>query len=170
MALPIWLWLVICVVILAAGGVAWVRKITVTDPKSARAVASGAVIADPKLESRSRAAVMDHELTAPGQTSFVALLSPLEFTGAGSHARTPISLALSQRTLAVSFKQGALGNVATVLINRRDISAGNAIDGPRGFPYSVQDARLGRCTILLQSREDRSLLADWVSTQPSDQR
>jgi hypothetical protein len=170
MALPIWLWLVICVVILAAGGVAWVRKITVTDPKSARAVASGAVIADAKLESHCRSSVIDHELTAPGQTSFVALLSPLEFTRAGSRARTPISLALSERTLAVSFKQGALGNIATVLVNRRDISAGHATDGPRGFAYSIQATRLGNCTILLQSEEDRSRLADWVATRLPDHR
>ena len=168
--MPIWLWLVICVVILAAGGVAWVRKIAVTDPQSRRAVASGTAMADAKLESRCRSAVIGHEMTAPGQASFVALLSPLEFTGAGNHARTPISLALSERTLAVTYKQGALGNVATVLINRRDISAGQASDVPRGFGYSVQSARLGRCTILLQSQADRSLLADWVTTQPSDQR
>jgi hypothetical protein len=169
MILPIWLWLFICVVILAAGGVAWVRKIAVTDPQSARAVASGTAMADAKLESRCQAAVIDHEMTAPGQTSFVALLSPLEFTGAGSRARTPISLALSERTLAVTYKQGALGNVATVLINRRDISAGHAGEGPRGFAYSIQAARHGRCTILLQSEEDRSRLADWVTAQASDQ-
>jgi hypothetical protein len=170
MVLPIWLWLVICVIILAAGGVAWLKKTIVTNPRSARAVASGKVIADAKLESRCRSSVAQHELTMPGQTSFVAFLAPLEFAGDGVRSRTPISLALSERTLGISYKQGALGNFATVLINRRDIKAGHASDGPNGFSYTVETSKPRSFMVLLQSEEDRHQLASWVAANLPDHR
>ena len=170
MVLPIWLWLVICVIILAAGGVAWLRKLMVTDPRSARAVATGRVIADAKLESHCRSSVADNEVTAPGQTSFVTFLAPLQFASGRDHARTPISLALSERTLGISYKQGALGNIATLLINRRDIKAGNASDGPGGFSYTIETSTPRSFMILLQSEQDRHKLASWVVASPLDHR
>ena len=170
MVLPIWLWLVICVIILAVGGVLWLRKLIVTDPRSARAVASGTAIADPKLEIHCQSSVRNHEITAPGHTTFVALLMPLQFVSGRDRARTPISAALSERTLGISYKQGALGNIATILVNRRDIKNGHASDGPDGFPYALETSIPRSLTIVFQSEEDRGQLASWVATKSLDQR
>jgi hypothetical protein len=163
MALPIWLWLVICVVILVAGGVAWLRRVAITDPKAARAMSSGQVFADASLDSRCRASIREHELTAPGQTTFLALLSPLEFTSANVRARTPVSLALSDRTMGVTYRQGSLGNVATVIVDRQDIRDGHPGEGGSGFGYTLSRiSQPGSMTILLQSEGDRQQLASWI--------
>lgn len=163
MILPIWLWLVICVIILGAGGIAWLRKLMVTDPRSARAAATGNVIADPKLESLCQSLVINHELTMPGSTNFVAILAPLEFVGSGDHVRTPISLVLSERTLGVSYKQGALGNRATVLVNRRDIESGHFSNADSQFSYAIAASKSRSFTFLFQSEADRDQLASWVT-------
>lgn len=94
-----------------------------------------------------------HELTAPGQTSFVAYLAPLELTSARVRVSTPISLALSERTLGITYKQDALGNVATMLIDRRDITVGHASDGSPGFPYTVESSKAGTVTVSAPVRD-----------------
>jgi hypothetical protein len=172
MVLPIWLWLVIIVIILVAASVMRLRKTLVSDPQSRRAVASGQVITDAKLEHHCRAHVMQHELTAPGQTRFVAMLAPLQFTELNGNVRvrTPISLALSERTFAISYKQGSLGNLATMLVNRPDIKAGHASNGPTGFPYTIEASKARRFVVLLQSEADRNKLATWVAANMSDHR
>jgi hypothetical protein len=172
MVLPIWLWLVTIIIILVTAGVMRLRKTLVTDPQSRRAVASGQAITDAKLENHCRSAVMQHELTAPGQTRFVAFFAPLQFTERNGNVRvrTPISLALSERTLAVSYKQGALGNVATALINRTDIKAGYASGEPSGFPYTIETSHPRSFVILLQSEADRNQLASWVGVNLTDRR
>ena len=162
MVLPIWLWLVICIVIFVVAAVAWLRKTARSDPRSARAAASGNVIADAKLDGSCRSAVAQHEVTAPGQTSFVALLAPLEFASSRVRVRTPISLALSDRTLGVTYKQGALGNVATMLIDRRDITTGHATSGS-AFSYTIESSRAGTVTVRLQTEADRQKLQTWVA-------
>lgn len=141
-----------------------------TNPRSRQAVASGQVITDVKLENHCRSSVMQHELTAPGQTRFVAFLAPLQFTerNANISARTPISLALSERTLAISYKQGSLGNIATLLVNRADIKAAYASDGPIGFGYTIETSKARRFVVLLQFEADRNQLASWMSAHLPD--
>lgn len=155
----------ICVIILAAAGVAWLRKTLITDPASARAVAAGTAIADAAVESHCRSSVRRHELTAPGETTFVAVLAPLEFTNGRERVRTPIILALSERTMGVAYKQGSLGNKAAVLINRRDIKAAQAYAGDRsrGFACTIETSRAPARSLrfLLQSEEDQRQLASW---------
>ena len=162
MVLPVWLWLALFIVVLVVSGVAWLRKKLVADPASARAAARGEAIPDAKLQSFCQAQIMQHELTAPGQTEFVATLRPLEFSDGRDRARTPISLVLSERTLGTAYKQGSLGNTVTVLINRRDIKSGQASHEPGGFRYSVETSRSATLMFRLQSSHDQQLLASWV--------
>jgi hypothetical protein len=169
MVLPIWLWLVLFVIAIVVGGIAWLRRTLITDPASARAVASGKVIADASVESHIRSSVMSHELTAPGETTFVAFLAPLEFTIGSDRVRTPISVALSERTLGISYKKGSLGNRVAVLISRNDIKAAQASDGPRGFSCTIETSRAQARSLgfLLQSEEDRRQLASWATQNPA---
>jgi hypothetical protein len=160
--LPVWLWLVIFVIALIVIVVTWAKKTLVDNPRSARAVADGVAISDPQLESQCRSAILTHELTAPGRTQFVAFLQPLEFTGAGDRARTPISLGLTERTLAVSYKTGSLGNIATVFMDRQDIKTGSADTAQGGIFYSMETAKVPRITFRLQSRNDLNVLTAWV--------
>jgi hypothetical protein len=160
--LPIWLWLLIFAIALVVAIVAWAKKTLVDNPKSTRAVAAGVVIPDSHLESSCRSAILDHELTAPGQTQFVAFLQPLEFTGARDRARTPISLGLTERTLGVSYKKGSMGDTVTTLIDRRDIRIGYTEPAQPGLSYSMETAKVERVTFRLQSQNDLSLLASWV--------
>lgn len=161
--LPIWLWLFIIVIALIIGAVAWTKKNLVDRPKSARAVAVGTAISSPQLEGDCRSAILNRELTAPGQTQFIAFLQPLEFTRGGERARTPISLGLTERTLGVCFKKGSLGNTVTVLINRRDITTGHADSAPGGLSYALGTAKVPRMTFRLQSQDDLNRLASWVT-------
>jgi hypothetical protein len=162
--LPVWLWLIIVVIALIVAVVARAKKAVVDNPRSARAVAVGAAIPDSQLESRCRAAILNHELTAPGQTQFVALLQPLEFTGGGDRARTPISLGLTERTLGVSYKKGSVGNTGIILIDRLDIKTGFTGLAQGGFSYSMETAKVQRMTFRLQSQHDLDLLASWVQS------
>jgi hypothetical protein len=160
--LPIWLWLVLIVIVMIVSGLAWLSKKLVADPASARAAARGEAIPDAKLQNLCQAQIMQHEITAPGQTKFAATLQPLEFSNGSDHARTPISLVLSEHTLGVSYKQGALGNTVAVLINRRDIKSGRASHESGNFRYSLQTSRPANLMFRLQSSEDQQLLASWV--------
>jgi hypothetical protein len=160
--LPIWLWLVIFAIALIVTVVSWLKKNLVDRPKSARAVATGTAIPNSQLEGGCRAALLNHELTAPTQTQFVAFLQPLEFAGAGDRARTPISRGLTERTAGVSYKKGSLGNTVTILVDRRDIKRGYADPAPGGFSYSMETAKVKQMTFRLQSRDDLNLLASWV--------
>ncbi len=164
--LPIWLWLVIIAIILITAFIRWTKKNLVDRPKSARAVATGTAIASPQLEGDVRSAILNHELTAPGQTQFVAFLQPLEFTRGSDRARTPISLGLSERTLGVSFAKGSLGNRVTVLVSRPDIISGS-VDPARDGCYSLRTTRIPRLTLRFQSQDDLNRLDSWVkATQP----
>ena len=163
--LPIWLWLVIFVIALIVWIVSWAKKTLVNKPRSARAVAAGTAIPDSRLENGCRSALLNHELTAPGETQFAAFLRPLEFTGAGDHARTPISLGLTGRTLGVSYKKDSLGSTTTVLIDRHDIKAGYPDPAQDGFCYSMETAKIQRMKFRFQSRDDLNLLAAWVLAQ-----
>lgn len=160
--LPIWLWLVIFAIFLVVSIVSWVKKTMLDSPRSARAVESGTTIPNPQLENSCRSAILNHELTAPGQTQFVAFLQLLEFSGAGDRARTPISLGLTGRTLGVSYKKGSFGNTVSVLIDRPDIMAGYADPTPGRLAYSIETAKVRRLTFWLQSQDDLNLLASWV--------
>jgi hypothetical protein len=162
MVLPIWLWLVLIVIVMVVSGLAWLRQKLVADPASARAAARGEAIPDAKLENSCQAQIMQHEITAPGQTKFVATLQPLEFSNGSDRARTPISLVLSERTLGVSYKKGSLGNTVTFLINRHDIKSGQPSDAPGDFRYSVETSRFANLMFRMQSSEDQQLLASWV--------
>jgi hypothetical protein len=169
-ALPIWLWLVIIIAIFVVAGILWLRKVLVTDPASRRAAASGQAITDPKLEGHSRSAVLRHEVTAPGPTSFVAFLSPLQFARAGVHVRTPISVALSERTMCIAYKQGALGNVAMFLVDRSDITSGSEGDAPGGLSYTIETSRPDTLRFTFQSEEHRQQLASWATANLTDHR
>jgi hypothetical protein len=160
--LPIWLWLVLFAIAVIITIVRWAKKMLVDKPKSARAVAVGTAIPDSQLESHCRHAIVDHELTAPGQTQFVAFLQPLEYSGAGGHARTPISLGLTERTLGVSYRAGSLGNMVNVLIKRKDIRTGCIDPEPGGFSYLMETVKIPRVTFRLQSQSDLDQLAAWV--------
>jgi hypothetical protein len=162
MVLPIWLWLVLIVIVMVVSGVAWFRKKLVADPASARAAARGESIPDTKLEKSCQAQIMQHEITAPGQTRFVAALQPLEFSNGTDRALTPISLVLSERTLAVSHKKGSLGNTVIFLINRHDIKSGRHSDAPDDFRYSVETSKFANLMFRMRSNEDQQLLASWV--------
>jgi hypothetical protein len=162
MVLPIWLWLVLIVVVMVASGVAWLKKKLVADPASARAAATGEAIPDAKLQNSCQAQIMQHEITAPGQTKFTATLQPLEFSDGSDRARTPISLVLSEHTMGVSYKKGSLGNTVTFLIDRRDIKSGQADHALGYFRYSVATSRPANLMFRLQSSEDQQLLASWV--------
>lgn len=168
--LPIWLWLVIFAIAAITGGIAWLKKMLVTNPQSTRAVAERRTISDARLENHCRSLIIQHVITAPGQTRFVDLLEPLEFTSGNSRARTPISMVLSERTLAIAHKQGALGNIASVLVNRGDIQSGNTDDKHRGFSYTIETFRHGIFSLQFQSAEDQHRLASWILTAMTDRR
>jgi hypothetical protein len=162
-ALPIWLWLVLFVLALIVAGVAWVRKIAVTDPVSRRAAADGRGIPDTKLEAHCKSALMQHEVTAPGQTSFVASLQLVEFRSGTDRAITPISLMLSELTMAVCYRRGALGSLVTVVINRRDVTDGRpSDDSPDGRSYSIQTQQKRSYLFRFASDDDQRQLAAWV--------
>lgn len=160
--LPIWLWLVLFAIALIVTIVSWAKKTLVDKPKSARAVEAGVVIPDSQLESGCRSAILDRELTAPGQTRFVSYIQPLEFKGAGDRARTPISLVLSERTLGVSYKKGSLGNTITILIDQQDIRTGYADPAQGGLSYSVETTKVQCISFRLQSQNDLNVLASWI--------
>jgi hypothetical protein len=162
--LPIWLWLLIFAIALIVGIVAWTKKTLVDTPSSARAIATGTAIHNSQVEGSCRSALLNHEMTAPTRTQFVAFLQPLEFNGAGDRARTPISLGLTERTLGVSYKKGSLGNTVTILIDRQDIKTGYAESTQGGLCYLLETAKVQRITFRLQSRDDLNLLASWVQS------
>ncbi len=169
MILPIWLWVVIDVA-LVIGGITWLRKPLVLDPRSARAVRERRVITDDRLRNHCRSSIIQRELTVPGQTNVIAFLEPLEFTSRSGRARTPISMALSERTLGISYNKGALGNVEIVLLNQDDIRSGRASDEPDGFFYAIETVGRGSLMFQFQSGEDRHQLASWTKTVLADRR
>jgi hypothetical protein len=169
MILPTWLWLVIAVA-LVTGGMAWLRKTLVVNPRSARAVRERRVITDDRLRNRCRSSIIQHELTVSGQTNFLAFLEPLEFTSRSGRARTPISMALSERTLGISHNKGALRSIKTVLLNQDDIQSGRASDEPNGFFYAIETIRRGSLMFQFQSGEDRHQLASWTNAVLADRR
>lgn len=166
--LPIWLWLAIFAIAAAAGGIAWLRKTLITYPESARAVAERRAISDARLENHCRLLVTQREITAPGQTLFVASLEPIEFTSGTSCARTPISMILSERTMAIAHKQGALGNIAAILVSRSDIQSVIPGEEPHGPACTIKTRKHGLFTFQFQSAEDRDQLASWITTTATD--
>jgi hypothetical protein len=162
--LPIWLWLLIIAIALIVGIVAWTKKTLVDKPRSKHAVATGTAIPNSQVEGSCRSALLNHELTAPTPTQFVAFLRPLEFDRAGNHARTPICLGLTERTLGVSYKKGSLGEIVTILIDRQDIKTGYAEPTQGGLCYSLETVKVPRITFRLQSPDDQNLLASWIQS------
>jgi hypothetical protein len=80
--------------------------------------------------------------------------SLLKFTSRSGRARTPISMALSERTLGISYNKGALGNIETVLPNQDDIQSGRASDRPNGFFYAIET--IGRGSFMLQFQSGKT--------------
>jgi len=106
----------------------------------------------------------------PGETRFIASLVPLGFTYERTRARGSISLVLSERTLAVSYRAGLLREGVTVTVNRRDISSANSNDGMAGFSCAIETLPGRRFTVLLQSEEDRRQLLTWAVPDPPGKR
>jgi len=171
MILPVWLWLVIAVV-LVRGGIIWLRKTLIVDPRSARAVRERRVITNDRLRDRCRSSIIQRELAAVGEINFIAFLEPLEFTSRSGRAQTPISMALSERTLGISYNKGALRRIQTMLLNQDDIQSGGAGagDGPDGFFYAMETIRRGSLVFQFQSGEDQRQLASWTNAVLADRR
>jgi hypothetical protein len=168
--LPIWLWLLLFAIAMVISAIAWLRKTLVVDPRSARAVRERRAIPDDKLRDHCRSSIIQHELTAPGQTNFIAFLEPLEFTSRSGRVRTPISMMLSERTMGISYKKGSFGKIEAMLLNKGAIQSGRASDGPNGFFYAIETARRGSLRFQLQSGEDRYQLASWTQAALADRR
>lgn len=160
--LPAWLWLALFAIALVTAVTSWAKKILIDNPRSARAVARGAAIANARLERSCRSAILNHELTMPGQTEFVAFLQPLEYIGASGRAKTPIILGLSEHTLGVTHKTGYLGNTLIILINRKDIKTGQTVAMRGEVSYSIETTETRILTFRLESESDRKVLESWV--------
>lgn len=166
--LPVWLWLIL----FALAGVvvlfSWVKKGLVDAPKSARAVAVGLAFRNPQMESICRAAILDRELTAPSPTRFVDFIPLVEFGIGTLHARTPITLGLSERTFGVTCKNGKVGTMTTILIDRADVMAGYA-DSPLGtLSCSVDTVKAKGMTFRFQSQADMGLFLSWIQSGQAD--
>lgn len=165
LVLPIRLWLLLGVVAAVVWAAAWLRKAAVLDVRSARAVNHRTPVLDVSLEDRCRSAVARHELSTPDRVNYVAVMSPLEFSSGRDRAKTPISLVLSERTMCVMYKRGALGDVVAFLVNHRDVRGAQSGETPKG-PACMVETLNGRIfRLLLADNKDFQALADWASAR-----
>ena len=159
--LPIWFGVILGLVGAVIGAAGWVRRKAVTEPAAARSVRDGARIADHSIEESCRSAVARHELAAVGRMDFDTSVPLLSFEFGKHRGRAPAHLMLSGRTLGISYKKGSLGDVATILINRRDVRCARARHGPEGWFCSIETAQGRILAIHLRHAADQPKHLAW---------